>query len=231
MRRVSRPGRGAKSMPTTTPTTKARREALITPNTMTSSLAALGREALESVLLDLCVEQTPVNAQHFCCLRSVTTGILERLHDQVLLELRNGLLEEGPLGRHIVVLVLVLASVVFAERQLAACDDLAAGQHDGALDDVLELAHIPRPVVLSEPLQRLLTDRRGLRCRAVAVLREEVLDQRGDVLFAFAQRRHVDVDDVEAVEEAVAELVLLDLLLQILVRRADHADVDLDRER
>src|SRR6185312_8687101 len=36
--------------------------------------------------------------------------------------------------------------------------------------------------------------------------------------------------DIEAVVEVVAELVLLDLLLQILVRSADHANVDLYRQ-
>ena len=39
---------------------------------------------------------------------------------------------------------------------------------------------------------------------------------------------HVDLDDVEPVEQVLAELALLDLLLQVLVRRGDHADVHLD---
>src|SRR5712691_10937967 len=218
-------------MPTTAPMTNARRAALMTPNTVTSSLAALGREALESVLLDLRVQQTPVDTQHFRCLRSITASVLECFHDQVLLELRYGLLEEGPLRRDVVALVLVVTGIVLTERQLAARDDLTAGQDDGALDDVLELAHISRPVVFGETLERLFADRRRLGCRAVAVLREEVLHERWDVLLAVSQWRHVDVDDVEPVEEVVAELVLLDLLLQILVRRADHADVHLDRQR
>src|SRR6266498_2153610 len=65
---------------------------------------------------------------------------------------------------------------------------------------------------------------------AVALLREEVLDERRDVLLAIAERRHVDVDHVEPVVEVVAELRLLDLLLQILVRRDDDPDVHLDRQ-
>src|SRR6266545_5055445 len=137
MRRVSAPGRGAKSMPTTTPTTNARRAALMTPNTVTSSSAALGREALESVLLDLRVEQASVDPQHFRGLRTIAARILERLHDQVLLELRHGLLEERSLRGDVLVVVLVLTCLVLAERQLAAGDDLAARQNDRALDDVL----------------------------------------------------------------------------------------------
>src|SRR6266542_2606464 len=123
-----------------------------------------------------------------------------------------------------------LADIVLAERELTAGDDLPAGEHDGTLDHVLELAYVPRPVVFHEPADRLFADRRRLGCGAVAVLREEVLDERGDVLLAIAERRHVDVDHVEAVVEVVAELPLFDLPLEILVGRADDPDIDLDRE-
>src|SRR5205085_11822776 len=99
------------------------------------------------------------------------------------------------------------------------------------LDDVLELPDISGPVVFHEALESLFADRRGLRRRAVAMFREEVLDERGNVLLAIAERRHMDVDDVEPVEEVIAELLLLDLPLQVFVGRADDADVDLDRQR
>ena len=39
-------------------------------------------------------------------------------------------------------------------------------------------------------------------------MREEVVDERRDVLDALAQRRHVQLDDVEAVEEVLAERAL-----------------------
>ena len=41
-------------------------------------------------------------------------------------------------------------------------------------------------------------------------LREEVLDQQRDVLAALAQRRHDEVNDVDAVEQVLAELPLRD---------------------
>ena len=40
----------------------------------------------------------------------------------------------------------------------------------------------------------------------------------------------MDVDDVEPVVEVVAELLLLDAFLEVLVRRADDADIHLDRQ-
>ena len=47
-----------------------------------------------------------------------------------------------------------------------------------------------------------------------------------DVLAPLAQRRHVDRDDVQPVEEVLPERARPDALLQILVRRGDDAAVD-----
>src|SRR5437879_4666584 len=197
-----------------------------------SSRPALRRVSLEAVFFDLRVEQTAVNTQHFRGFRAISGGVAEGLHDEVLLELGDGFLEEGLLdGDLVTAFFFMLAGLVIAERQLTARDDLPARKHDRALDDVLELTHVARPVVFHEALERFLADRGRLRGRAVTVLREEVLDERGYVLFAIAKRRHVDVDDVEPVKQVIAELLLLDLPLQVFVGRADDADVDLDRER
>ena len=47
-----------------------------------------------------------------------------------------------------------------------------------------------------------------------------------DVVAALAQRRQVQVDDVEPVVEVLAEAARLDLLLEVAVGRGDDADVD-----
>ena len=52
-----------------------------------------------------------------------------------------------------------------------------------------------------------------------------MLRQRRDVLGLVAQRGHRDGDHVDPIVEVLAELPLLDQLLEILVRRRDHADV------
>ena len=65
-------------------------------------------------------------------------------------------------------------------------------QHDRALDDVLELAHVARPVVVHQQIERF---GRQLECGPrvlVAVLLEEVLDEQRDVVLALAQRRQLD---------------------------------------
>ncbi len=58
-------------------------------------------------------------------------------------------------------------------------------------------------------------------------LPQVVTQQVGYVLGARAQRRQLDSDDVEAVEQIFAEDAALDALLEILVRRGDHAHVHL----
>src|SRR5262249_35314380 len=57
---------------------------------------------------------------------------------------------------------------------------------------------------------------------------QEVRDEQWDIFRALAQRREVDLDHVQAVKQVLAESILLDLLLEVLVRRGHHANVDLD---
>ena len=54
---------------------------------------------------------------------------------------------------------------------------------------------------------------------------EEVLGEQGNILGAGAERRQVDADDIEAVVEILAKLLLRDRLLEVPVRRGDDADV------
>ena len=57
----------------------------------------------------------------------------------------------------------------------------------------------------------------------------EELGQRRDVVLAVAQRRHLDRDDVEPVEQVLAELALLHHLAQVAVGRGDDAHVHAQR--
>ena len=52
------------------------------------------------------------------------------------------------------------------------------------------------------------------------------LRQNRNVFATIPQRRHDDVDDVETVEQILAERPLLDHVAQVAVGRGDHADVD-----
>src|SRR6266566_2910658 len=102
-------------------------------------------------------------------------------------------------------------------------------QHDGALDHVLELAHVARPVVGREPLQGLLLDIADglprLLCEAV----DQVLDQDRNVVGAFAQRRQADGEDVQPIEQILPEPAALHRGLEIAVARREHTHVHHNR--
>src|SRR3989449_11680652 len=74
----------------------------------------------------------------------------------------------------------------------------------------------------------LLGDLGGATGPLAVVLLEEVVDEEGDVRAPLAQRGHDDGDDLEPVEEVLAEVPGLDLGRQLLVGGGDYAHVDLE---
>src|SRR4030065_2234483 len=54
-----------------------------------------------------------------------------------------------------------------------------------------------------------------------------MLDEEGNVLLALAKRRQVQGDDLDPVVKVLPEPPFIDLLLEVLVRRSDDADIDL----
>ena len=78
--------------------------------------------------------------------------------------------------------------------------------------------------MVDQALQGLGLDARGGRAgMAPHRLAQQVLDQQRDVLAALAQRRHDDMDDVEPVQQVVAEAALADERLEVAVGGGDHA--------
>src|SRR5687768_11963605 len=91
------------------------------------------------------------------------------------------------------------------EAQVGGLDLVAARQRERALQDVLQFAHVAGKIVV-----RQLLHGRGLepRRRHAVLAREALQDARGDaadVLAALAQRRHPELDHVQAVEQILAE--------------------------
>ena len=108
-------------------------------------------------------------------------------------------------------------------------DDVPVADQYRALDDVLQLARIARPVI-----RRQHVDRRGGEPADVAavlgrIALQEVVGEQQHVGLPLAQRRDEDREDVEAVEQVLAEAALLDRPLEILVGRGNQPDVGLQR--
>src|SRR5271163_552238 len=58
---------------------------------------------------------------------------------------------------------------------------------------------------------------------------QQPLRERQNILAAFAQRRHAQGDDVEAVVEILAKMVRGNFGLEVAIRRRDYSRVDVDR--
>ncbi len=100
-------------------------------------------------------------------------------------------------------------------------------QHRQALDQVGQLAHVARPFVAGQRLQRFGSEAHFATAGA-GQLRGDGFHQRRQVLTALAQRGHFDREHVEAVEQILAELALGDAGLQVAVGRGHHAHVAAD---
>jgi hypothetical protein len=110
---------------------------------------------------------------------------------------------------------------------VAGADDARFGLQDRRpLDDVLQLAHVARPVVPLEQPERLGLHVAERRVVALGDLVQEVPAQLGHVLRPLAQRRQLDRHDVEPVEQVLAELALGDRRLEVAVAGGDDAHVD-----
>ena len=117
------------------------------------------------------------------------------------------------------------------DGQVLAIDRVAAAEREAALDDVLQLADVARPVVARELRQR--GRREGLRrdVERLAVAAHVLGGEQRDVVAALAQRRQHDRDDVHPVVEIGAESTLAHLRSEVAVRGGDQAHVDFHRPR
>ena len=94
-------------------------------------------------------------------------------------------------------------------RDEVGTDPAAGGEHDGALDHILELAHVARPVVGHQHVERLGHELESGLAILLAVLLDEVLHEQRDVVFPVPQGRQLHVDDVQPIEQIFAEAPLV----------------------
>src|SRR5207237_2768256 len=97
--------------------------------------------------------------------------------------------------------------------------------------DVLQFAHVPRPRVGRQQVERLRREALDVLLELVVVAPHEVVDETRHVLDPGAQGRNRDRHDVETVVEILAEGAGGDRALEICVGGGHDADVDLDRAR
>src|SRR5208283_3902343 len=182
-----------------------------------------------AIFLELAIEGAFADAQRPRGLLAVAAGELESLDDEVLLDGLERLAEQEIGGGGTLLAggadgggLNVLGQVVHVEHAVGI-------DHDHALDDVLELAHVSRPAILAKQFPHRGGDRADLPVVGGGELLEKMIDQEVHVLTSFAERGKLDADDLETVVEVLAELAGGDGVGEVTVGGRDQADVDLDR--
>ena len=97
------------------------------------------------------------------------------------------------------------------------------------LQRVLELAHVAGPLVHHHRVERLLAQCLHLAAALLRQYLQKLLDEQQQVVPPLAQRRQVQRDHVEAVEEVGAEVAPPHLLLEVAVGGGDDPNVHRDR--
>lgn len=112
------------------------------------------------------------------------------------------------------------------EAEVGGFDLRAAGHEDGAFEGVVELADVAGPAMLQKGLDGGGFEAADLLAVTLGVAGEEVRGERGDVFAAFAERREMDFDGVEAEEEVGTEASGFDVGVEIGVGGGEDADID-----
>ena len=108
--------------------------------------------------------------------------------------------------------------------QVVEGDDVASGQDDGAVDGVLQLAHVAGPVVGVEGGDGGVVE--AAQALFIIGALQEALGQRRNLFAPLPQRRHVQRQRVDAVKQVEAKRALGAHVRQVAVRGEDDADVE-----
>src|SRR6185503_850383 len=106
--------------------------------------------------------------------------------------------------------------------------DLDAGrlERDRAFDRVLELANVSRPVIVLEVMHRIFGDVQSGPAGRGAVLVQKVTDQVGNIRPPCPQRRKLNWDYTDSIEEIVPKGTVLNHLCQVPIRGRYNPAID-----
>src|SRR5271157_1058513 len=114
-----------------------------------------------------------------------------------------------------------------AQSEVFLADFRFLGDDHGALDSIFKFANITGPLVTVQ-------EGHGTRCDAVDAfvhgggeLPDKVFNQNRDIALAIAQRRQLNLKNIQTVKEVWAEAAFFDELFEFLVGGGDAAEINL----
>src|SRR5678816_2341844 len=114
---------------------------------------------------------------------------------------------------------------------MAHVDRLALTEDCGPFQHIAKLSHVAGPLVLEKRGSCLARQFSGWSSKGPADFLQKGVAQGNDVRGTIAQRRNLDVEDAETVEQVLAKAAALHRFPQVAVGRGDHPDVRLDEPR
>src|SRR5438093_570007 len=185
---------------------------------------------LDAQLVHAVLEDAPGRPEQLGGARLVEVRLPEGLDDDLALELVDRVAERPPALEDLLPDgARVLLAAPHLVGQILRPDRRPLREHEQALDQVLELAHVPGPVVAHEDVDRLGLEGLLPDAHVVRLLLPEAADQEQEVVAPLAQRGQVHGHHVETVVEVGAERALLQAARRVAVGGRDDAHVDADR--
>src|SRR5258707_103335 len=115
-------------------------------------------------------------------------------------------------------------------RQIVRTNLFATREHQATLNRILQLAHVPRPIVVLQRLQRFLAEpRRSPQPRPMQPHKRFRKD--GNVFFVCPQRRQLNRHHPQPIKKILAKFSVANRQRQIPMRRADHPYIHRNRLR
>src|SRR5437867_1876846 len=157
---------------------------------------------LDTVSLDLVVKSLAADAEALGGFEFVAAGFFQHLDDRVAFDAFE--------QREIRILRLIGVGPGFCYRKIRGIDFLAFGEKNGALNLVLQLPDISRPIESGEPFDGGAIEAFewaiGLRREAL----EKSIGQGHDILAALAQWRQMDRNGGDTIKQVFAQLAIFD---------------------
>src|SRR5439155_6645520 len=201
----------------------------------TPGAAATERTSAEAEVLHLLLQHDAGEAERASGARHVATLLAEDLGDVAHLERRARAAERaaGAVRARCRRARLLRRSCGALDgrrdlrRELSRRNRVAvAGERCGALDLVLELPDVSRPLEPHEERHRRRLDPGNPLSMALGGASQKALREERDVLASLAERRQPDRKSADAIVQILAERATRHLRREVAIRCADHAHVD-----
>ena len=195
------------------------------------------RDAAVGIFVQLVAQRADRDAEDVGSVGPIAEAMLERLQDQVAFDIGDGAADQG--ARH---LLGGKGGVGHGWRGLGEVEPVAVRRQDGfgsdlvalrhqhrTVDGVFQLADVALPAVRGQHPACVGGNRPQRHAVGVGIFLGKMLCQFEDVGRTVAQRRDLQVDDVETKQQVLAECAFAHGVGEVAVRGGDDADIDRHR--